>query len=116
MNTRAKGNIAEERAAEYLRKQGYEILSRNKVIAGVETDIIALDGDTVVFVEVKSAYGAYPRPAENVTKDKQRRYVRAAKSFLASKSLSGVNVRFDVVEVYEERVEHTVSAFDASGR
>lgn len=116
MNTRAKGRIAEERAVAFLRKKGYEILLRNEVIAGVETDIIALDGDTVVFVEVKSAYGAYPCPAENVTKEKQRRYVRAAKSFAASRSLFDRSIRFDVIEVFDDRMEHIISAFDADAK
>jgi putative endonuclease len=53
MNTRALGDVAEDIAVSYLRSQGYRILERNVRTPEGEIDIVALDGDTVAFIEVK---------------------------------------------------------------
>ena len=114
MNRRSAGRIAEQLAAEYLVMRGCTVLERNRRIAGVEVDIVAADGRTLVFVEVKSSDFFDARPAEHVTDTQMLRYVRAAEAYLASHGLSGVPVRFDVAEVTDGRVVYTEDAFDAS--
>lgn len=115
MNTRAKGRMAEEIAAEFLAAKGMKILERNCVLASVEVDIIAKDGDCVVFAEVKSARrpGTFA-PAEAITPEKCRRYVRAANCYLQKRRLYDVPVRFDVLEVVcDEVISHIEGAFTA---
>lgn len=117
MNRRAAGYIAEERAARLLRSKGMKILERNGRFAGVEVDIVAVDGADLVFVEVKSSERDTVHPEEYVGSAQRARYVRAAKSYISLHGLYDVNVRFDVVAVAGDRVEHITSAFDlSSGR
>lgn len=113
MNTRAAGAIAEEIAAKYLEKSGYEILERNYVSAGAEIDLIAVDGDTLVFAEVKSSSLPLRAASERVDYAKRARYARAAKAFVAARKAFGFNVRFDVIEVRCGRVSHIKGAFEA---
>lgn len=114
MNKRAKGYIAEERAVELLKREGLRVVARNVKIAGVEVDIIAEEKDVTVFVEVKSSEFVTACPAENVTPNQMRRYVKAAKSYIVSHSLFDRDIRFDVVTVTAENTEHIRAAFDAS--
>ena len=113
MNKRAAGYIAEQLAAEYLEREGMVILERNRKCGGVEADIIAADGKELVFAEVKASEYAGAHPIEHVTEGQIRRYVRAARSYIAEKKLFGVNVRFDVIEVSDGTVRHTRCAFVA---
>lgn len=113
MNTRAAGAVAEEIAAKYLEKSGYEILERNYVSAGAEIDLVAVDGDTLVFAEVKSSSLPFGAAAERVNAAKRARYVRAAKAFVAARKAFGMNVRFDVMEIKPGGVNHIKGAFDA---
>ena len=81
-----------------------------------EIDIVALDGDTTVFVEVKRRRSdALGTPAEAVTKTKRLRVVRAARRWLAAHPGRGRAVRFDVVAIRDEPASVTwiKGAFDA---
>lgn len=112
MNKRATGIQGEEEATKYLKKQGYGIVAKNVKIAGVEVDIIAKTGNTLVFVEVKCRSGlGYGRGVESVDKRRQKRYVRAAKAFTAIPTYALSDVRFDVVEVLGDSVLHIEDAF-----
>jgi putative endonuclease len=90
-----------ERAAEkYLRRQKYTILERNYRCPLGEIDLIALDGKTVVFVEVKTRTGErHGSPLEAVDARKQRQIARVAQSFLLRHRLQNRDARFDVVGV-----------------
>ena len=114
MNGRAKGYIGEQIAAEHLAKKGWKILARNIRECGVEVDLIALDGATLVFCEVKTAERPDAHPAEWVKEGQMRRYVRAAESYVARHALSDRDVRFDVMEICGGEVRHIRGAFDAS--
>lgn len=116
MNGRAKGYIGEQLAAEYLSKAGWKIVGRNVRSCGVEVDIIAFDGDTLVFCEVKTADRDDATPAEWVSTGQRRRYVKAAQGYVAHHSLYGADVRFDVAEVCGGKVRLTKNAFDADCR
>lgn len=94
-----RGRAAEDAAAELLRQRGYQILLRNYRTHRGEIDIIARDGGTIVFVEVKARRSGWTRSLEAVDFRKRRRLVRAALEFAATRRLAGVTLRFDVVSV-----------------
>ncbi|PLX41139.1 MAG: YraN family protein [Deltaproteobacteria bacterium] len=101
---RGKGGISgaagEELAAEHLKSSGYRIVERNWRCRQGELDIVAVDGKTLVFVEVKArGAGARTTPLEAVDLYKQRKLIKAAKQYISEKSLGNVGARFDVVTV-----------------
>lgn len=96
-HTRARGSAAEDAAEAYLREQGYRIVERNVAGRLGEIDLVALDGETLVFVEVKARASAeFGRAVEAVGPRKQARLVRAASMFLAQ-NRSQRACRFDVL-------------------
>ncbi len=108
----ARGAEAERRAAEYLLARGFSILDRCFRAAGGEIDLVARDGGSVVFVEVKArSSNAFGGPLAAVTRDKRRRLARAAASYLALRGLSEAPARFDVVAVTPLGIEHVADAF-----
>jgi len=115
----ALGSAAERAVAEFLRERGYHVLERNFRCRGGEIDLIALDGATLVFVEVKVrrtlARGA---PIEAVTPQKQARVRKAAQSYLAFCGRLFQRIRFDVISVMQTRktrdITHLKSAFSSS--
>jgi putative endonuclease len=103
------GRLGERRAARHLKKAGYRILARNFRAAGAEIDLIALDGDTIVFVEVKSRRSdAAGAPEEAVDERKQERIRRAAEIFASSHRLNGRSMRFDVVALRGQGAEQQI--------
>ena len=109
------GNKAEDKAANYLKKQGYKILERNYSIPCGEIDIIAQKDKTIVFVEVK-----YRKDAENfggpiaaVTKAKQKRVINAAVSYIKTKKPAFNTLMFDIIAVSEDKTEHIKNAFSS---
>ncbi len=110
------GRSGEDRAAKLLAKLGYRVLERNYRTRQGEIDLIALDGDTVVFVEVKTRMGdAYGAPELAVDQRKQGRMVKAALGYLKQKKLHQMASRFDVVAITgagDGRVEVIRNAFE----
>ena len=90
-----------ERAAEkYLRRNGYRIVARNFRAAGAEIDLVAMDGETLVFVEVKTRRSREAgAPEEAVDERKQRRMRRAAEVFATRYRADDVTMRFDIIAV-----------------
>ena len=90
-----------ERAAEkYLRRNGYRIVARNFRAAGAEIDIVAMDGETLVFVEVKTRRGRDAgAPEEAVDERKQKQIRRAAEMFAMRYREDEIEMRFDIVAV-----------------
>lgn len=83
-----------------LRRAGYKILERNIHLGRYEIDIIAQKGDTVVFVEVKTRRTAeLAAPEENVTAEKQRRIIAAARAYIDRRNDPELYYRFDVASV-----------------
>ena len=75
---------------------------------------MAVDGDTIVFCEVKTRLSEkFGTPAEAVEAHKQRRYIDIARYFLMKLGRDDVNVRFDVVEVFADSINHIENAFGA---
>jgi len=96
----ALGPRGEAIARRYLRRRGYLILARNFRAAGAEIDIVALDGETLVFVEVKAREGIEAgTPREAVDDNKQEQIRRAAASYVAMRHAQAVTNRFDVVAI-----------------
>ncbi len=93
------GSKGEAAAAEALRGRGYKILERNYRCALGELDLVALQGKTLVFVEVKSGLASAISPRERVDFRKRRKLVQVAMYYLKEKRMEGVSARFDVVEV-----------------
>jgi len=94
------GRSGEDRAARHLAGLGYRVLERNYRTPQGEIDLIALDGGTVVFVEVKTRTSdAYGAPELAVNPAKQQRMVKAALGYLKQKRLHQMACRFDVVAI-----------------
>ena len=117
------GDVGEREAARFLRKKGYRIRQAQMRNRLGEIDLIALDGETIVFVEVKSRSStAQGAPHEAVTADKQRRLTNAALAYLKRHRLLDRSCRFDVVSIVwpagvaQPQIEHFMNAFEAVGR
>lgn len=109
MNKRIVGSRYEQEAAEYLKSQGYRILMMNYRCRLGEIDIVAMDGNTLVFCEVKYRKSLrYGSPAEAVDLKKQNRIERTTGIYLMEHSLSpDIQIRFDVVAI----LNHTFTLY-----
>jgi putative endonuclease len=106
-------------AAKHLRNLGYKILERNYRTNVGEIDIIARDGKTLVFVEVKTRAYDDPTPEEQVNNHKQHQNTKAAKMYLGRFGQPQPPARFDVVAVVWPAgqppiIRHTTDAFEAT--
>ncbi len=115
------GRQGESDAERYLRCKGYRILERNVRSPVGEVDLIAQDGQVLVFVEVKARRtDAFGGAVYAVDRRKQARLVRLAAQYLARHRLRDQPCRFDVVLVHasrgnRDRVEHIPNAFEVPG-
>lgn len=104
-----KGEIL---ARKYLEQNNYKILKTNYKNKIGEIDIIAKDKNYVVFVEVKTRTSEkYGRASEAVDKHKQHKIRNVATVYLMQQKLLEGQVRFDVIEVYDESINHIKNAF-----
>ncbi len=95
-----------------LRRRGYRIVERNFRCRLGEIDIVARDGDALVFVEVRSrADGTRGSAEESVNPAKQRRIARVATAYLTARRPEFDACRFDVVGITGDRVTVLVDAF-----
>lgn len=110
------GAFGERLAAAHLEAKGYRIRARNFRCREGEIDIVAEDGDCLVFVEVRTRRGdAFGSPAESVTLAKERRLLTVARAYLQEHTDVPPNQRIDVVAVELSRgrllaVEHIEGA------
>lgn len=116
VNKRKIGAQHEQKAGAYLEEKGYEILEFNYRCRQGEIDIIAKDGEYLVFCEVKyrSGLGA-GYPAEAVDYKKQRTISRCALFYLTKQKLLDAPCRFDVISMSGNQIEHIENAFDYIG-
>ena len=106
------GRAGEVEASKFLKKAGYTVLEMNFRTHVGEADIIAKDGETIVFVEVKTrSDDAFGTPGEAVNYRKQEKYFRVATEYLLKKGYSDKQVRFDVVEIENGKINHIINAF-----
>ncbi len=109
------GRKGETLVVKYLKKQGFKLLKRNYCTPFGEADIVALDGEEIAFIEVKTrSSDEYGLPSEAVGVDKRRRYRQIAKCYWVETGKEP-NARFDVAEVYAEgkdyRIEYYKNAY-----
>ena len=116
------GEAGESMACSYLVDSGFVILARNYRCRAGEVDIVARDGESTVFVEVKERMTeSHGEGHEAVTPTKRRRIVRAARLYAAANGLSETPLRFDVVSITlcgptgEREIRHDRDAFDSDG-
>lgn len=113
----AVGAYGERCAVRHLVEAGLRVVARNWRCAYGEVDIVAWDGEVIVFCEVKTRRGdTFGTPAEAVTPAKVRRLRRLAAEWLRTGGIHADQIRFDVVEVRPARtgaarVTHIRSAF-----
>jgi len=104
MNRKALGRKGEEAAAHWLESQGFCILEKNFRCPRGEIDLIARDGDQLVFIEVRSRSSAsLGSPEESVNRRKQQRITAVARHYLACFHRDIETVRFDVIAVIMSR-------------
>jgi putative endonuclease len=91
---------AEDLAARHLQRHGYKILARNLISGRNELDIVALKGDTTVFVEVRSRTANDDfRPEDSIGPEKQRRLLAAARAYMRRHPNDQMYYRFDVIAI-----------------
>ncbi|MCL2855436.1 MAG: YraN family protein [Defluviitaleaceae bacterium] len=115
MTNKTKGDYGENTALGYLAAKGYQILATNYTAAGGEIDIIAVDGEYIVFIEVKYRRSmAFGHVSEAVTPTKTRRLIKAAKAYLYKQDMWEAPCRFDIIEVFGREmleINHIENAF-----
>ncbi len=105
------GRRAEAAARDFLRRQGYRIIAERYRWRGGEIDLVAREGNTLVFIEVKSRSShSHGLPEEAVTLQKQRKLILTAKRYL-SEYPSDLEMRFDVVALSDGRLRLYRDAF-----
>lgn len=108
MQKHTTGIIGEDIAAEYLEKEGFTIIARRHRTGHLETDIIAVNDEYILFTEVKTrrdrpdAAHPYGTPGDAVTPAKRRNLISAAEQYLKShkEETAELQPRIDVIEVY----------------
>lgn len=113
MNKRVLGFDKEFIASEYLKERGLEILDKNFSSSHAEIDIIARDGNYIVFVEVKYRKSTlYGYPLEAVGYSKQKRIMNAARFYLYKNHYSvNTYIRFDCIGICGDNIEWIKNAF-----
>lgn len=117
LGTHALGRSGEEIACRYLLEKKYDIVARGFRMFRGEIDIIARDGATLVFIEVKArADESHGRPEESVTPGKQRQIRKVARGYLVEHPSPDVDCRFDVIAILfsgpdDYRLVHFIDAF-----
>lgn len=104
-------NSGEKKAASYLKRHGLKILYTNYSCKFGEIDIIAQDKNVTAFIEVKQRKSdIFGRPMDFVTKAKQERIKKAAKSYVQKYRPGGI-FRFDIVEILGDEINYIKNAF-----
>ncbi len=112
------GRRGEDIAAEYLEKKGFRILDRHFQFHHAEIDLVARDGDYLVFIEVKTRSSEdFGCPEEAITERKKAYLRRAAEGYLYLNQLHNLDCRFDVISILfadgqPPAIEHLVNAFE----
>lgn len=111
----SSGAAAEDRAAAYLQRQGLKLLVRNWRCRQGELDLVMRDGNTLVFVEVRSrSQSAFGGAGASITPAKQGKLIRAAEQYLLQQRGS-IPCRFDAVLIDGDQLQWLKNAFEAPG-
>lgn len=112
------GQWGEKIASEFLEKKGFKIIERHFYFHHTEIDLIARDGDYLVFIEVKTrSSDDFGFPEEAITERKKAHLRRAAEGYLYLNRLDNIDCRFDVISIRFSRdgrpeIEHFIKAFE----
>jgi putative endonuclease len=110
-----QGKEYENLAARFYEENGFDILEQNWRAGHKEIDLIVRRADLVVFVEVKSTCSRnFGHPVEKVDQKKIRNLSTAAQQYLIDKTVTGCDLRFDVVTFVNGQLEHFPGAFDVT--
>ena len=112
-NLRRVGATAEDRAADYLIEKGYTIVTRRWTAKGGELDLVALDGDVLVYIEVKARSGRWTTPEEAITEVKIARFLSAVEQYALATDQLTRPTRYDVVAIDDKGIRHYEDAFRA---
>ena len=110
-NLRRLGAEAEDRAAEFLLGLGYTIVTRRFKSSRGEIDIVAMDGETLVFVEVKSRRSRTAVPEEAVDGKKVAHFTGAVGEYLHKAGIPEAVCRYDLIAVTPAGLRHHIAAF-----
>ena len=106
-STRSKGNSGEDYVCEKIVAKGLKILDRNVYEKFAEIDIVAMDGDTLCFIEVRTRQNTIlGHPTETITTKKQRSIRRAAEAYLVKRNVAPCPIRFDVATIVWETMDY----------
>jgi len=110
-NKKTLGTEGEKIAAEFLKKNNYNILTTNFRYSRLgEIDIIARENNYICFIEVKTRSGVnYGFPIESIDFRKRENIKKLANIFIAKHNFSNENIRFDVVEVYLKKEREVIT-------
>jgi putative endonuclease len=110
------GYSGEEFVSKFLQKKGYTILERNHVIQGGEIDLVCMDGNQIVFIEVKSLSSNSEIPLEQtITRKKARSLIRTCRVWLNKKNLENREWRIDFIGVIFERYDKIIAVKHIKG-
>jgi len=102
--SRAKGNLAEDRACEFLLEDGFSIVERNFYSRFGEIDIIALKDEVLHFIEVKSALD-YESAIQNITPKKLSRLIKTGDLYIKKNKLN-ISYMYDALIVTPKQISH----------
>jgi putative endonuclease len=110
------GKKGEDRAEEYLKSQGFVILARHYRYGHKEIDLVGKEGNTIVFIEVKTGRSEkFGAPEGWVSPKKQKNLIQAALYFIQKEDIAGCDFRFDVLAISlnkgKEVINHLRNAF-----
>ncbi len=106
-STRKTGNRGEDYVCDKITQRGMRILDRNVYEKFAEIDIVALDNDTLCFIEVRTRQTTtLGHPLETITPKKQRSIRRAAEAYLMKRRIDPCPIRFDVATIIWETMEY----------
>jgi putative endonuclease len=107
--TKQLGFSGEQAVAEYLKKQNFTIIEQNYTSYFGEIDLIAKQGELIVFVEVKTRKINYFPTSTVVTYPKQKKIIKTAKHFIMQKQIVDKVLRFDVATVTVDKSKYDIN-------
>jgi len=117
-NRKTIGDSGEDLAAIYLQNIGYKIIAKKFRTRRGEIDIVAVDGDTLVFVEVKTRNNEkFGNPIAQITQKKANRIYQTAEEYIVKQNCRDMDCRIDAIcvnmdgEAHDYHVEHFINSY-----
>lgn len=113
-NLRRLAQADEDLAAHYLLEKGYTLVTRRWATRGGELDIVALDGEILVFVEVRRRKGSEGQPEQSIDHKKATHLARSAETYIATVGEKTRTIRFDLIAIDDAGFRHHIDFFRAT--